>query len=611
MSGMNRDNRWDRAIGANAGARALRRTVPGAVTAGASRARTAGMSLAELLIAMMILLVGIYAVAAVFPSLFGQVQADSDRTAMARLTQRTLSLAAADLDRLPEAIFGYDDTIAASPYTAIPPDEEPRDPDPESASDYTANPPNSRDDIIHVIGERLTVPAPHTGVGGTTRDLTVAVPLMMGMAGLDPATGAAAVSVYQLVPLVRTETAPATPTTNTPVGTFYIDRTTGTVCLPTQAAGIPQVPLTAPTAVVDYAWTDLIDTTATKWRSTYYVQGERVAHGTPVAAKNGLPVAPGAPECAGVIPEECRAWLVVPFTFGDTGNLGFVANNSPAPAPGSFLLEYNYGATLLFNPADQGRQLCVDYALRTGTTGNPIDDRRRELIVYEDQQVPSASQGGAYAVQLAVNGLSDEDPLLEGNLAGTGNPVNVLAIDLTDGQGYDDVSHTLSVDMGKGIVTFPDTAACLGHTCRFYYRTLDQHCIQVTKAPATFVDKVVADRWSDRSTVAYKTYQVQAPAAAGQRTVLTFPESSAGQTVSVDYTYGAPPALPLRKTGELHVINEGAYQIALDNPDVVSIVAVRGVSVKVRGWWRAQKGKLRHVDVDSCLVPGYMAQTVR
>jgi hypothetical protein len=237
---------------------------------------------------------------------------------------------------------------------------------------------------------------------------------------------------------------------------------------------------------------------------------------------------------------------------------------------------------------------------------------RRELMVLEDRQAPATNQGPPYTVTLSVGGIDSQNPLLDTDLGGDplSPPVHILAIDLTDGQSYSDADGTLTLDYVNGIVTIPTGSGCLGHVCRFYYRTLDQHSVQVTKAPSTFVPKLIASAYADQTTVNYRWYDVAWPTGTNTTTILNFPSSSVGQTVSVDYTWGGdpnavPPVLPQRVTGELHVVADGTFQIALNEPNVKDIIAVRGVSVKVRGWWRAQRGKLRYVDVDSCLVPTY------
>jgi hypothetical protein len=78
---------------------------------------------------------------------------------------------------------------------------------------------------------------------------------------------------------------------------------------------------------------------------------------------------------------------------------------------------------------------------------------------------------------------------------------------------------------------------------------------------------------------------------------------SAGDTIAVDYTYGDPND-PQRAVGELHTINNltssGATpQITLDNPGVLSVISVAGVSLTVRAWWRTQSGRLDYVDINN------------
>ncbi len=110
---------------------------------------SAGITLIEVLVAMIILLVGIWTVAVSFPKLLGVVATQEKRGEMAIQAERTLSQLTRYPNDLPLAITGLTADIDAT--------SQPEDP---TISDFTITPPNARDDIIEVIGERFTVPAP-------------------------------------------------------------------------------------------------------------------------------------------------------------------------------------------------------------------------------------------------------------------------------------------------------------------------------------------------------------------------------------------------------------------------------------------------------------------
>ena len=78
----------------------------------------------------------------------------------------------------------------------------------------------------------------------------------------------------------------------------------------------------------------------------------------------------------------------------------------------------------------------------------------------------------------------------------------------------------------------------------------------------------------------------------------------------MDYTYtdlDNPQGSPKRVIGELHTISipgvAGVPSLTLSQPNVQSVVAVRGVSLKVRGWWRQERGRLQYADVDTIVWP--------
>ncbi len=132
--------------------------------------------------------------------------------------------------------------------------------------------------------------------------------------------------------------------------------------------------------------------------------------------------------------------------------------------------------------------------------------------------------------------------------------------------------------------------------------------MQVQKAPRYFIEERLAGQYpgAEAEGVDYRTYTASTDSGDGLYTVLTFPESAAGQAVSVDYLYGASAPYQ-RVSGELHVVgfDEGlaAWTIVLTEPAVQAIVGVQGVSLKVRGWWHTQRGRVETLDLDTFLTP--------
>ena len=111
---------------------------------------SAGMTLVEVLVAMVILLVGIWTLAMGFPKLLGDIATQEKRTEMAIQAERTLNQLTRYPDDLPLGIAGVSADIDATGQ----PD------DPSISDPVTPANANARDDIIEIIGERFTVPAP-------------------------------------------------------------------------------------------------------------------------------------------------------------------------------------------------------------------------------------------------------------------------------------------------------------------------------------------------------------------------------------------------------------------------------------------------------------------
>jgi len=307
----------------------------------------------------------------------------------------------------------------------------------------------------------------------------------------------------------------------------------------------------------------------------------------------------GAPAFVGVVQESCKAIGTMEYAI--------VLGDESDVAPITCVLEDTYGATLLFGPPEAGKVIQVDYTLRTEDDAN--GDPRRALMMMEEVTAPTTAP---YQVDLKFAGIDDENPLYTTDMAGNplASPVYLLVVDLQTGDAYTDADTEVQVfDMMNGKVTFDwGPADMRGHKLRIYYRTLDGHCVQVQKAPQYFVEDRLAGQYpgAEAAAVDYRTYTASPDTGDGNYTVLSFPVSAGGQAVVVDYLYGMSTPYQ-RAAGELHVIgyNEATdtWTIVLNNPNVQAIVGVQGVSVKVRGWWHTQRGRVQKLDLDTLLTP--------
>ncbi|MGD9495059.1 MAG: prepilin-type N-terminal cleavage/methylation domain-containing protein [Armatimonadota bacterium] len=538
-----------------------------------------GMTLTELLVAMSILLVGIYAVARGFPSLFGVLDAERDRTEMARLAEARLERLKADPQRLPEAIAGHDpaDMSVINPTTW--PDE--------SVEPYPGNP---RDDLTWVLGETFRVPGLQPGA-------SVAVyPLNLGPAIVqDPTSPSDYLQVFRLQRLRRPDLshdqwwAAGRPLES---DQFFLDRN-----------GFLFAPAQYPRCRVDYCW---VDNTGMR----HWVQDEVVDNANALAG--AMPVraaeltSPPGPVFANVIPElaEAKAMFTYNVAIGQAADV----------APGTAVLESNFGATLFLPAEDAGQVMHVNYQLRTepDAAGYP----RRVPLMMEELAAPTQPP---YQVDLKFGGIYDEKPLFENDLLGNPLPVPayVLIVDLLSGATYTDADAWVEVDFvrGKLVLDWADPAAPLtaadmhGRELRVYYRTLNGNMITVEKAPDYFIEEAIMHTYEDpdpaldeSDKVDFRFYTAQPAPGDATYTQLLFPEAAAGQAVTVDYIAGATPPFE-RVSGELHVIDQTNLSIVLGRPDVRGIIRVQGVSLRVRGWWHNERGRIQTVVLDTFLTP--------
>lgn len=584
-----------------------------------------GMTLTEILIAMLVLLVGIYTVARGFPLMLQSIRGEGDRTTMARLAEEKMSRLADDQGGMPEAITGTPDISADS-----------------SAEDMTEPHAtrNAQEDMIEVRGETFRVPAPYRAVGSTYVDAPGWYALSQGPAGCeDFADDLAYPCVYMLVPLQeRLDDPRATGAVDIDEGNwFYVDRTNGQVVVPaTVTAGETAGSDTwnSDGVLVDYAWTTQ-PTGGTPYAipTVHYVQGETPGD-VDAFDVSGTAANPDFQVCTlypahnsggavdgtacRLLAGQTRAWARVNFhrmPFGDT----FPTDKQ------WYILENKYGATLGFHPAAAGLTLKVDYQLRT-TKGASDTYARRLLLMQEDrviQPTPNRVDGSGVSfgdLRLALKHLDDEAVFtkdLQGN--DLASPVHVLAVDLRTGECHTDGAPLVLNDLNlepplqdgyqNGLLSLPlqvtasgspVAADYLGHVWRFYYRTLERHNVQVQKAPRAYVDDVTAQRYlaaylpSDQQATAaavladvnYRTYRPITSATPGasddsQICTLQFGQwlddgttfsqalNTSGFTVAVDYAYwqDTGAASPVRRLawGELHTISPEGTRTVLNH----------------------------------------------
>ena len=610
------------------------------------RAR-AGISLAEILVAMLVLLVGIYTVARGFPLMLEAIRGEADRTRMARLSEEAMERLRDTEAALPEAITGGADL---NPYIL-----------PEDLTDDT-RPVNSLEHTTRVVGETFEIPPPALDVGTSVMpDGGYSLyPFRQGLAqwwdfSTEPVT-AVPPRVYMLVPLEERRDDPRV--YGTPAGMrnwFYVDAAEGLILVPasvvTQNGGNARS-WDVGGVVADYAWAEQ-DTTPTGQTVVRDVQQERIGDFDDSVVPHEARVYPaGLPVTlwGNIVPGSARVWARVNFVRRD------IADDliTDPLLPGEFAMEPLFGAMLRFHPQDAGLTVKADYHLRTDTAG------RRTLIMIEDHVIraaadrvedPDGTPRPFTDVRFAARGVDDE-PLFAGDLSGNQpagwNDVHVLAVDLqtgqiyTDGAGsftlYDpDLAPPLENGWQEGILSLPTEisgalAPYIGHTMRFYYRTLDRHAIQVQMAPRTYIDSVTASAYpADRMhQVAYRMYRLVTNPTAGNADLsigtLQFGQwledetdpsaepdwaeapSSSGMTVAVDYAYWADPADPFQRFvyGELHTISPTGTQVALNSPTVTgypfTILSVRGVSARARATWLTTRGNLRTLSVEGAFL---------
>jgi hypothetical protein len=560
----------------------------------------------ELLIAMLVLLVGIWVVAAKFPQLAEIMRGEGLRDKMARKAEQWIEAVKEDPAALPSRItafnlalvgpgnpYGIDEAVSPA-YRAI---DEPHWLDP-------ARPPNCVENVLNVFGETFRVP-------GT------------GMYLLKFGPAEAVYTVYQPIPLSRDDNMPPTATAAPYPGMFYA-QTGGTIrlSLPQRdPQGDPFDPV-FPTGVaplqVGYAWVDASG-------QEHHVYNEVVTCTADFASNvhfTSDPVSAVADAGGEIIPQSVKATFR--YLYDVVGSTWPVVPPGPPVGPPLATVDWVFGHAIWFDPAEQGKTLCVDY--RLATYDNPLDpadpgNGRRNALAREVHRVPDEPTDratGTFEVALDHGLIDDEVPAFTVDL--DGNPIpsppgqpHVLAIDVETGDIYTDSDGTLLISYiadgevidgwSEGRVSLPAGSPAVGKELLFYYRNLDRETVQIQRAAETFAEDIWSGQglpvppWAlDRSYFPTRdgtTYDPTSP-------TIAFRDSALTRTIRVEYIGRAGPTVEIHTLGEMP-----PAQITLDDPvpgspPTATIVSISGISVKGFATW-FDRGKLRWVNVETLL----------
>jgi hypothetical protein len=570
----------------------------------------------ELLVAMLVLLVGIWVVAAKFPKLTEIMRGERLKDQMARMAEQQMENARDGGEWLPAQVAAYDPGLAgpANLYglaEALSPVYTRGD---EPDWDDQARPVNPVENTLLVLGETFRVPAP----GPDAPDPQAPYFLKAGPAAL-------VWWVYQPIPLTRDDDIDPGTTVTPQAGTFYTE-TAGTLrFVPPERdpQGNPFSPAVLPVlggavAEVSYAW---VDNTGRE----HWLQGESVLC-QPSGALNGLwtsSVLSGVTAGGGIVPGSVTAFLRSPY---DVQN--YMGTPVPTANPPIAALDQRYGHVLWFNASEQGKTLCVGYRLRT--YANPADPTdpdigRRIPLIIERHRVPdqpSDPTAGVYEVALDHRKLEDAVPLFSVDLGGAPltapyDQTHVFAVDAESGDIYTDADGTLTVDYpaegevvpgwDEGRISFPAASPAAGRDLVFYYRTIARETVQLQRAPSSFTE----DIWSGQTTVQPvpgwaigrwyfpsrdgTTYDPTSP-------TLKLPDCCLSQTVRVEYVGRGNQRLV-----EVHTLGtQSPATVTVDDPDVsgaqpeARIISVSGVSLRAFATW-LDRGRLRTTSVEGLL----------
>jgi len=542
------------------------------------RRRTRGFTLIEVLVAIVLLMVGIYAILKIFPRGFETLERARAGTIAGRLAERELERWRLTASSLPDDIIATDaqgnplDAKELTDAGFLPDDITPR-----VTGDFgnSKTSPYYEPDSVFlprtIHGERVTIPVGEQGQ----------VPFyVLAFAPIEPLEpnklNAEWIRVYS-TPYRRAYTLAQLAATPPPPRAFYyyLDEATGKFRFRT--AGYER---------------------KVKLEYSYISGGE--AHDvlfdsiTVQANDNDYPRVPSGITSAYAAPSIAQFDRIISGSeavydaFEETKDIGDLAPDKPQGKyflgdpdnkgePGIFV------GPIRFHPLDSGRQVRVDYRVKDWS------------IIHEDFET-----GAGSPVQLSLANIkgpdfknppreSNAEPLGQGAGKGryvvlavldSGDPLTALYYGLHPGETL--TNETFEVDYLHGRVTIP---AAVGSSTRFrvYYRADGDWCVQVMK-PAALYRRATANEQPG-----FRKYGWD-----GSSNQLYFYPQDVGQMVSVDYqtTNGE------RITGELHQIappgangqcpiwtKQGAGPSdfgLLNTPRANSYLLVRGVSLRAR-----------------------------
>jgi len=578
----------------------------------------------ELLVAMMVLLVGIWVVAAKFPKLSALMREQAMVDTQERKAEQWLEQAKSEPVSLPHIIAAYDPALVdavLNPYGIADGVSSWMDPIVYLDLDSRLRPLNAVENMVNVVGETFPVPAAWPGAPGP------AAPYFLKQGPAEQVY-----AVYQPIPLTRDDDTDPTTRERPHPGTFFM-QDDGSIRMllpqrdPLGETMIPVNPSNQTWLEVSYDW---VDGDGNRHRVT----DELVLSARPVQAPwywFTAPVAAVADAGGLVLPHSVSAKFRYYYRVLPLGT-------TPGAGPPVAYVDWEFGHVLWFEAIEQGRTLVVDYRLqRHVNQADPSDPDggRRVPLMSEAHRVPDepsridpsdATDPTEYQVQLALGHLEDQIPLFSVDLSGTAltPPLDlcyVMAFDLETGARYSDAEGTLRVEQmvdgeivsgwDHGLVSFPPGSGAAGRELVFYYRTLDRHTVQLHRAPSSLIE----DIWSGPAGAApgaqvpgYAIGRWYYPTTDGVAydptgAMLILPNSALQQTFRVEYIGRAG------RTVEVHTLGDQppAMLLVVDpvpagggNEASAEILSISGISLKGFASWR-ETGKLRTADVETLL----------
>lgn len=504
-----------------------------------------GFTLVEVLVALVILGVGVYASIAIFPTGFAAMEYNRHLTTAARLAQSEVQRWKDRASALPDAI------VARNPATGVVTTNF----NPTRLVFNAANP-NWQPDAVWlprtVIGETVMVPSAR---GLPNYEVPTYV---LTMSPLAPGAGAADLVVYS-TPYHELDDRTDLSSTGDRQQ-FYVDITSGDVFFDTPAASIER------RVRIEYQYYRAERTGGVITGQTIVsVVNDPPSPAVLPAGINQLTVSAAADaDFQGIVPGTMRVYQAFRWVT-DAAELPLEEGEFYAPA--SALVT----GVLQFAEQDAGRTVKVDYQvadwqiLREEKTLGA--DGRMQLTCAPVKQATDDSPRNPNAQYLDVV---------------SGRQIAVVAVNVNTGEalyGSTDVTETplgayagsFKVDYLTGVCTFVDGAAGAGRvggTWRVMYRSLDEWTLQVAKAADYYVASGTAAARADQ------TYTL-----AGS--TLTFAPCEADKMICMDYTYNDGGVRTPIDSALFHLDENSELQI----PNLLSIEAVRGVSLQVRAIW--------------------------